>query len=495
MSKEVLSKAKIAVVGGGIAGSTIALYLSEIGLDVTLFEKGPSLVNGPPICHLHAGGNLYREISDEQCLTLLRQSIDLVRFYPDAVDYRPTVIAVPINDRGSPQDLYPRLHKLQEEYAALIKRDPRNKVLGESAEYFKLYTRAHIETLKQREVPVHPVQMDEWMIPVAKNIDLDKVQFPLVMVQEYGLNLFRLASSARLSLDQKSNCRLLLEHKVTNITKTGKNNTWNVSYQHQDDSHEESFDFLINAAGFKTGKLDDMLGYKRERLVEFKAAYVSKWDAGDVSWPEVIFYGERGTPQGMAQFTPYPDGHFQLHGMTKSITLFEEGLVKSSHESAQPQLKTKFLDKIDKEWDTKEAQTRSQLAIDHLAQYIPSFKNAEVVSKPLYGAQQIPGVDASLRAAEVSFEEETYARCEIVKASSVLSMADTITKQLISLGYIDEGMYGKRDVSIIGKLDETQISQYAESLCIDREYPVSLTQRMVTHHPLQDEFKNEPALS
>ena len=73
--------AKIAVVGGGIAGSTIALYLSEIGLNVKLFEKGPSLVNGPPICHLHAGGNLYREISDEQCITLLKESIDLVKFY------------------------------------------------------------------------------------------------------------------------------------------------------------------------------------------------------------------------------------------------------------------------------------------------------------------------------------------------------------------------------------------------------------------------------
>ncbi|HFU74035.1 MAG TPA: FAD-dependent oxidoreductase, partial [Helicobacteraceae bacterium] len=110
------SNAKIAVIGGGIAGATIALYLSEIGQDVTLFEKGPSLVNGPPICHLHAGGNLYREISDEQCITLLHESIDLVRFYPDAIDYRPTVIAVPVEDSGSPQELYRRLNLLQNEY-------------------------------------------------------------------------------------------------------------------------------------------------------------------------------------------------------------------------------------------------------------------------------------------------------------------------------------------------------------------------------------------
>ncbi|MEJ2468192.1 MAG: FAD-dependent oxidoreductase [Campylobacterales bacterium] len=84
-----MSAARIAVVGGGVAGATAALYLGRLGLDVTLFDKNSSLVSGPPFCHLHAGGNLYREISDEQCVTLLRQSVDLLRFYPYAVDFRP----------------------------------------------------------------------------------------------------------------------------------------------------------------------------------------------------------------------------------------------------------------------------------------------------------------------------------------------------------------------------------------------------------------------
>ncbi|RUM70980.1 MAG: FAD-dependent oxidoreductase, partial [Sulfurovum sp.] len=84
-------KVKIAIIGGGVAGATTALYLGKREVDVTLFEKEPSLVSGPPFCHLHAGGNLYREISDEQCLKLLKQSIDFLRFYPFVVDYRPTV--------------------------------------------------------------------------------------------------------------------------------------------------------------------------------------------------------------------------------------------------------------------------------------------------------------------------------------------------------------------------------------------------------------------
>lgn len=63
---------RVGIIGAGIAGSTIAIRFAELGINTTLIEQGPSLVNGPPICHLHAGGNLYREISDKQCLTLLK---------------------------------------------------------------------------------------------------------------------------------------------------------------------------------------------------------------------------------------------------------------------------------------------------------------------------------------------------------------------------------------------------------------------------------------
>ena len=64
-------------------------------------------------------------------------------------------------------------------------------------------------------------------------------------------------------------------------------------------------------------------------MVEFKAAYLAKWDHEQVKssgWPEIIIHGERGTPNGMAQLTPYSNNIFQIHGMTPNITLFEDGL-------------------------------------------------------------------------------------------------------------------------------------------------------------------------
>lgn len=466
-------KARIAIIGGGIAGATVALCLTELGVDVTLIEKGPTLVNGPPICHLHAGGNLYREISESQCTTLLRESIDLLRLYPNAVDYRPTVIAVPNNDNGEAQDLLPRLKNLQAEYQHLIDKDANNAVLGAPEEYFQLFSREQVEVLKRLPPVKKPKSSTDWLIPIAHYVDLDQLKFPIILVQEYGLNLFRLGASAQLALRKIENCLLLTDTTVTAIQSSG--DRWKIDYQHDDINDCAEFDYLINAAGFRSGLVDDMLGFERQRFVEFKAAYVTKWPACNTIWPEVIFFGERGTPNGMAQFTPYPDGYFQLHGMTQSITLFDNGLVESSKQSAQPQLNDAFINKIDKGWPAEEITLRSQNAIDHLRRFIPQFSSSATVSaKPLFGAQQIPGESAELRAAGVSFVGKTYARCEIVKASSALSVADEIIKQLVALGYLNKSVLGARDFNITSSISDAEIEEYAQYICKLRDYPISL---------------------
>lgn len=311
------------------------------------------------------------------------------------------------------------------------------------------------------------------MIPVAKNLDLDTVKYPLVMVQEYGLNIFRIASTVALSLKKIENARTLLKTKVMKVSKDRENNRFKIAYSSDKLVKEEEFDFLINAAGFRSGDIDDMLGLHRERLVEFKAAYVSKWESCDAIWPEIIFHGKRGTPKGMAQFTPYPNGYFQLHGMTNDITLFDDGLVTSSGESAQPKLNKKFINKIDKSWKFSDVKKRTKLAIEHVSKFIPAFSEGEISSKPLYGAQQIPGKDATLRASDVSFVGN-YARCEIVKASSVLSMADDITRELIKLGYLEASYAGAREFKHMKSVEPQSIVEYSEVLCLQREYPLSL---------------------
>ena len=462
-------KPRVAVIGGGVAGSSVALHLGELGAEVSLFERKGSLVDGPPMCHLHAGGNLYREISDDQCLQLLRESIELVRFYPQGIDYRPTVIAIPTHDEGSMEDLLPRLRLLQKEYERLVKEDEQNRVLGDPKEYFELFEKEEIEALAKLEPVEEPKSAREWLIPFAKETDLSKIKFPVLFVREFGLNVFRIAASATLLLERLSNVSVHLQSEVIDVKE--EESGFLVRYTQNGREKEERFDYLVNAAGFQSGQIDDMLGYKRERFVEFKAAYVTRWQDQSYKWPEVIFHGKRGTPQGMAQFTPYAGGHFQLHGMTKDITLFEKGLVKSSSLSAQPQLDEKFLNKIYTGWREEPLRERTRRAIEHLARFIPAFKKADVAAKPLYGAQQIPGDDDTLRAADFSFEGGRYARCEIVKASSVLSMADAIVRQLEALGFFKQRSFGRR---FDHELDPKSVEELAKAFAKQRGYPEAL---------------------
>ena len=479
MENSMVEQKKIAIIGGGVAGVTTAIYLAQRGLNITLFEKEPSLVSGPPFCHLHAGGNLYREISDQQCITLLQQSIDFLNFYPYCVDYRPTVIALPTTDKQSPTQLLPRLQLLQNAYAKLIEENPHNQVLGESKNYFKLYSKEQIETLQKRPIASTPTNADEWMIPVAQTIDLEKVQFPLILVQEYGLNLFRLASGATLSLKQMKNVTLYQKTSVDNIE--NNNASWKITFTNRQ-TQTETFDYLINAAGFRTGKIDDMLDVPCKRMVEFKAAYVSQWKGQEKTlFPEIIFHGERGTPQGMGQFTPYPNEYFQLHGMTNNITLYDDGLVANTALSCQPELKQNFIEKIEQSWSEEETKERTSNAIAHLAQFIPKFSTATVGSIPLFGAQQIPGDDPTLRVAEVSFPTEYYARCEIVKVSSVIDMIRSIIKELIKVKLLNEYIQEKNTSHYLEKFTEEKLMLLAQTLAKERGYPSSLAKRNISY--------------
>ena len=481
------NKTKVAIVGGGVAGVTTALHLAQLGLHVTLLEKKTSLVDGPPWCHLHAGGNLYREISDKPCVTLLKQSIDFVKFYPFVVDYRPTVIVLPLHDRGTVEELLPRLKLLKDAYENLITSDSKNKVLGESENYYTLYSREKMEMLKACYTVNTPSTIDEWMIPVAKNVDLDSVKFPLIMVQEYGLNMFRLASGSMLALQNFPHVTVKTQSTVHDIQKEDAH--WRIHYSDKhDSSYEEHFDYLVNAAGFKTGSIDDMLGVKTQRMVEFKASYISKWAQKDNTlFPEIIFHGERGTPQGMAQFTPYPGGYFQLHGMTHDITLYDNGLVKSTSESSQPILEESFLEKVDTGWDKEEVKERTQSAIKHVGQFIPDFTEASVGAKPLFGAQQIPGDDPTLRVAEVSFPLPAYARCEIVKVSSSIDMVKAIVADLIALDYLVPEALVHKTWMHTQLLEEEGLTVYAKQICTDRGYPESMANRNVEKDSTQND--------
>jgi len=458
----------IGIIGGGIAGSTIAMKLSALGLDVSILEQGASLVNGPPICHLHAGGNLYREIDDQQCLTLLRQSIDTLKLYHHSAYYRPTVIAIPQRDPGEVAELLPRLDKLQRHYAQLVTTDPANEVLGAPSDYYSLYHRDDLERIAKLTPVTNPKTSEQWLIPLARELDLDKLKFPIMLVQEYGLSVFRLAATATLTLEAANHCQIHRQTKVIDITKC--HDYWQVTTDKNGHAQSYQFDYLINACGYQSGSIDDLVGEHQQRLVEFKAAYVTQWHSETTAWPEVIIYGERGTPNGMAQLTPYPGGYFQIHGMTQDITLFDNGLVSNNDNSAQPQLESRFIEKLTKQWPQQLVEQRTSSAIKFISEFIPTFSSATIGGRPLFGAQQIPGTDPELRTADVSFSQANYARCEIVKASSAIDAADAIIEELTRLDILTRQKTKKTQYTV----NEVDIEDLATTLASARDYPTQL---------------------
>ena len=499
----VKDKKRVGILGGGTAGATIAIRLAALGLETYLFEKKKSLIDGPPMCHLHAGGNLYREIPDEDCVALLKQCIDILRLYPHTIDVRPTVFAVPTRDEGLPEDLLPRLDILTEAYRDLIAQDANNKVLGEPENYYQLYSHEQLIELSQRKQIAVPSTVDEWMIPVAKYLDLNKVKYPLIVVQEYGWNIFRLAASAQLALEGYDNAHVFTDTQVQRVVAvectdcTNANHhvsKWRIDYQSnqqasKQDSKQDSItdavsgievDYLVNACGFRTGIIDDMVGIEVTRMVEFKSSYITHWDDAGGQIPEIIVYGARGTPEGMAQLTPYPGGYFQIHGMSKFITLFDDGLVASTKDSAQPKLPPQYLHYIEDGWDKAPLQARSQQSIDYVAEFLPTFNSARTIGNALYGGQQIPGEDDTLRVADVSlYPNLHYARAENVKASSTLIAADEIVEQLAQIGIVEleSSINHKRyshEWQYLAHNDRTAIDSLARTLATERGFPLAM---------------------
>ncbi|MDD2563291.1 MAG: FAD-dependent oxidoreductase [Salinivirgaceae bacterium] len=468
----------VGIIGGGVSGVIAALQFDKYGIDSILFEQESSVVNGPPFCHLHAGGNLYPDISDEQCKLLMKQSIEMARLFPQSIDQRPTFISVPKSEKIEVENIENRLEMLVEYYKELINEDPANEILGAPDSYYKLYSKEDLIALEKQPTVKWPKSSDEWMLNTVKLIDYEKLKTPVILVQEYGWNLFRFGAQAQLALKKSEKCNLKIDTLVTNVNDVRDQN---LAYNWEICTNDTVFKvkYLVNSCGFRTGILDESLHLNVNRLIEFKAAYVSKWQPIAGLIPELVFHGERGTPQGMAQLTPYCDDHYQIHGMTMDITLFDNGLIKLNGSEAHPEFDADIQQKLQCGWNEDEVKQRTENAIDFIAKFVPTFKTAKVAGPPLFGAQQIPGDDPSLRVGEVSFPSKFYARSEIVKASSALTVANQILHKTQEEGIIPAISFKSDPNLLLDSIPKNEIDKLASDFAVQRGYPVALSQLVI----------------
>lgn len=466
---------RVGIIGGGVSGAVTALQMSNLGIHNLLFEKKENLVSGPPFCHLHAGGNLYPEIPLEECKTLLKQSIEMARLLPNSIDKRPTFIAIPKNQKYSVEFIANRLKKLKKYYEQLICEDPKNQILGPSDEYFKIYHEEDITQLAKTQTQTKPVTSDEWMRNAIEIIDTSKLKTPIILVQEYGWNFFRLAAQAQLALKESEYCTLKTNTTIRTIKDVSSNENIDCNWLLKTEKETYKIDYLVNSAGYKNTELEEVLNLHEDKHVEFKASYISKWKSQHGLIPEIIIHGERGTPNGMVQLTPYNDNYYQIHGMTKDVTLFDGGLIKLDHKNSKVNFNSKIQKRLEFGWDKSDIDTRTKRAINSVTQYIPSFKNATIGGPPLFGAQQIPGKNPDLRVGEVSFPYKNYARSEIVKASSAL----TVTNQIISSLSCQNEQTISTSNKLLACIKETELNAKAIDLATNRGFPEAMAKLLV----------------
>ena len=111
--------------------------------------------------------------------------------------------------------------------------------------------------------------------------------------------------------------------------------------------------------------------------------------------------------------------------------------------------------------------------------FVPKFKTATIGGPPLYGAQQIHGNNPDLRVGEVSFPSPFYARSEIIKASSALTVARKIVEKIQDEGVISPMTEYINSNILLESISKPAIDQLAGELAVSRGYPEPLSKLVI----------------
>ena len=93
--------------------------------------------------------------------------------------------------------------------------------------------------------------------------------------------------------------------------------------------------------------------------------------------------------------------------------------------------------------------------------------------------QQIPGDDLNLRVGDVSFPYRSYARSEIVKASSALTAANQIILKIQEEEIIPSTLIKSNRNSFLDSISKNEIDKLASELAFQRGYPEAMAQLLI----------------
>ena len=410
----------VGVLGAGIAGCCCAMQLLRYR------------VGGVPAFRV-----FQFEKRSEVSLSLLRQTLSFLHFFPASIIWRPTLVAVRHNSPTNPSDLLRRCSLVQTELNRL-----NSTLLGNPGDYYAAFTREEIDSLrKQGPIPA-PQTLRDWVQNFASSpCDLSQLQFPIIVAREPGISSINAAATVELAYEHLSAYwSLRLDTTVTTVKQTGEK--WQVAWQSvSGETSVTEVDFLVNATGSQSGRFDLSANVPFPRLFELKLTYLVR-ERGVLSAPspELVFIGERARdktvadrPNCFVQLTPYGNGLWQIHAMAGDATLCTEGVVGCQENSLLPAMSCVGAMAESRNWSIPVLEQRYSAAIAHAAVLYPPLSSAVGLHIPPFGGYQlIPGHCAEQRVAAVHTLEK-YAGIPLVKAVAGPSDAGGIAEYIVSV--------------------------------------------------------------
>ena len=273
----------ISIVGGGIAGCSIALELSKDKTNnITIYEQN-ELLNNEHYCHAHYG-LLYPDISKEELVQLTKETMMFIEAYPEAILYRPTIIAYNVKSKYSVKEL--------QERCLIVEKT--TKV----SPFFKKYTYDDFFNLPTESYLDY---FDSYVYNTLKFIKnsefVSSIKFPFVCVKEYGIDYTILRNSIMNKILKTNNIKIINEQKEMNA----------IPYTNPIPCTNP---IVIIATG-SYGKVN----------VETKGSFTVHLNNSVEYLAEFVIIGERGTENGMFQVTPIRYNKLVIHKMSEEGSL------------------------------------------------------------------------------------------------------------------------------------------------------------------------------
>lgn len=399
----------VAIVGAGIGGTVAALKLAQLGIRVDLYEQNNGILSESSAiaAHLYSGVQYFADIPQKSIKQLMLDAILFAKILPFALVPRPTVIALAKEDKRRPEELEETCKSVQEIYYQSIQDDPANKVFGCPSRFYETYTRKSVQWTQNK-----------WIRSFAKYTDLERLQFPIFLVNEFGLDMRSARSHLKELLDVEKSISLHLSTEVNSL-QLAQQGIWVKTA-----SSHSFYNLLIDATGAKLGHLESQLGIRNHRMQDVKMAGLFTYSPPDEDLlPAIYILGGKGFPSGVSFMSHFSslDHHGQaiVNITTQDCTYFEDG--KQSNQGCgsitmcHPALQSNTC--------------RLQNMIARLSTRHTILSDALQPLRPLLGCINILGSDYSCRDSIIDEHlDKFYVSLNLAKAGSAVRIATQLSE-------------------------------------------------------------------